>query len=252
MLKFSKANAKLAKLSEVSSIKRFLDGGRKVYSLDLLAGHSCPFANECLSKVVNGKIQDGQNTKFRCYAASLEVLFTKTFQAHKHNFDLLRKLNSTDMFKLICWSLPSNLGVCRIHSSGEFFSENYFQAWLKVARENPDKLFYAYTKSLGWWLNARDDIPDNMVLTASYGGRLDRLISENNLRFAKVVHSTAEAKELQLPIDHTDERAANPKTKDKSFSLLLHGTQPAHSQAAIALQKMRANGVANGYTRKTA
>ena len=51
MLKFSKANAKLESLHDVPELGRWLLNGRKVYSLDLLSGWSCPFASACLSKV---------------------------------------------------------------------------------------------------------------------------------------------------------------------------------------------------------
>lgn len=241
MLKFSKANTKLQKLAKVSEIQPYLANGRKVYSLDLVAGHSCPFAKACLSKVVNGKIVDGKHTEFRCYAASMEAIFKATFAAHKHNFDTLRELSYDDMVKMIGLSMPKNLGVCRIHSSGEFFSEKYFQAWLTVARQNPDILFYAYTKSLKWWLSNEKYIPQNMVLTASYGGTLDNLISENNMRFAKVVESTDEAKTLGLPVDDNDSHAANPSSRSQSFALVVHNTQPAGSRYAKIIAEQRRN-----------
>jgi hypothetical protein len=34
----------------------------------------------------------------------------------------------------------------RIHDSGDFFSDEYTQAWLRVMRARPTVLFYAYTK----------------------------------------------------------------------------------------------------------
>ena len=44
-LKWSKANAKTERLHESCwAIAKYLDDGRKVYSLDLLSGYSCPFA----------------------------------------------------------------------------------------------------------------------------------------------------------------------------------------------------------------
>ena len=44
----------------------------------------------------------------------------------------------------------------RIHESGDFWSELYFQAWLEVARQHPNIKFYAYTKQLSYWLNAKE------------------------------------------------------------------------------------------------
>lgn len=79
MLKFSPANTKIKELCKVSDIARYLNG-KRVYSLDLLSGWTCPFAKECKSKVhvVDNKkvIKDGPHTKFRCFSASQEVVFT--------------------------------------------------------------------------------------------------------------------------------------------------------------------------------
>ena len=76
---YSRANAKTHAMSEGPELAAYLEGGRKIYSLDLLSGHSCPFANECLSKAVTvdysgkRKVVDGPNTKFRCFSASQEA-----------------------------------------------------------------------------------------------------------------------------------------------------------------------------------
>ena len=72
------ANAKIEALKQVPELAEYLKDKRKVYSLDLLSGYSCPFAEKCLSKAVvqdNGKrkIKDGLKTEFRCFSASQEV-----------------------------------------------------------------------------------------------------------------------------------------------------------------------------------
>ena len=72
----------------------------------------------------------------------------------------------------------------------------------------------------------------NLVLTASYGGSRDELIDRHGLRYARVVHSEAEAEDLGLELDHDDSHAMKP---GPSFGLLIHGTQPAGSDAAWAL-----------------
>lgn len=35
----------------------------------------------------------------------------------------------------------------RLHSEGDFFSEEYIRFWMDIVRDNPDVLFWAYTKS---------------------------------------------------------------------------------------------------------
>ena len=254
MLKFSKANAKTQALANDAELAEYLQGNRKIYSLDLLSGWSCPHAKDCLSKAVvqdNGKrkIKDGKHTKFRCFSASQEVQYTNVYNSRKHNFDLLRNLHFEDMVELINGSLPKNTGIVRIHVAGDFFSRQYLDAWYIVALRNPKILFYAYTKSLRFWVGGVTEMPilHNFVLTASYGGRDDHMIDEFNLRSAKVVFSEAEAEELGLAIDHDDSHAAKPTLRDDSFALLIHGTQPAGSEASTALKKLKGKG---SYSRK--
>lgn len=252
MLKFSPANAKIKALAQVDSIKSFLENKRKVYSLDLLSGWSCPYAMDCLSKVVvdlAGKktIKDGPHTKFRCFSASQEVVFPGVYNLRKHNFDLLKA--SENPAQLIADSMPRNMGVCRIHVGGDMFRESYFLAWADIAKQYPNILFYAYTKSLPFWVKHKKPFSkiDNFVLTASYGGRFDNLIKEYKLRSSIVVFSEQQAKKLKLEIDHTDEHAANPATKNKNFALLIHGAQPAGSDASKAIKELKAANVKFSY-----
>jgi hypothetical protein len=255
MLKFSNANAKTEALKQVDELKPFLANKRKIYSLDLLSGYSCPAAEKCLSKAVvqdNGKrkIKDGLKTEFRCFSASQEVQYNGVYNLRKHNFDTLRSMHVNDMIDRINSDLPKNTGIVRIHVAGDFFSQDYMLAWYNVALLNPSILFYAYTKSLRYWLHINEyPILDNFVLTASYGGRHDHLIDGDtfNFRSTKVVFSEAEAVELGLEIDHDDSHAARPSMRDQDFALLIHGTQPKGSEAATALKELKGKG---SYSRK--
>ena len=109
---------------------------------------------------------------------------------------------------------------------------------------NPDKLFYAYTKSLRYWIKYRewaDQIP-NFVLTASRGGRDDDMIMKHNLRESVVVFSEDEAYERNLTIDHDDSHAAVPSWSNKDFALLVHGVQPAGTPASKAVSALKGKG----------
>jgi hypothetical protein len=201
----------------------------------------------CLSQSnrVTGKIQDGKHTIFRCYAASAEALFKNIRKSRWNNLELLQGKSVTEMVELILESLPKKIKLVRVHSSGDFFNQDYFDAWLIVATKRPDLIFYAYTKMLPFWINRFNAIPSNFKLTASEGGKWDAKIKEYNLRSVKVVYSIKEAKKLKLPIDHDDTHAW--KTND-NFALLIHGTQPAGTDASKAMQKLRVKGL-NGYNR---
>ena len=254
MLKYSKANAKTEAMKKVEELKPFLANRRRIYSLDLLSGYSCPFAKDCLAKVkVNEdgkrKVHDGADMEFRCFSASQEAQYTNVYNSRKHNFDTLKNLTCDEMFEKLQEAMPKNLGICRIHVAGDFFNADYLLAWAKMAEANPDRLFYAYTKSIRFWEKHKDVIDglDNFVLTASQGGREDYKIDENELRKTKVVFSEAEAAELGLEIDHDDSHAARPSLKNQDFDLLIHGTQPKGSEASIALKALKGKG---SYSRK--
>jgi hypothetical protein len=175
-MSFSKANNKLQAMVDHPDLQPYLENKRKVYSFDLLSGHSCPFAEQCLSKVkiVDGKrkVVDGKKTEFRCFSASQEATYTNVYNSRKKNFDNLRGKSATEMVSIIRDQMPKNLGICRIHVAGDFFSPAYFEAWIRTAIMNPDRLFYAYTKSLPYWVDNLAIIPDNLILTARYDCRL--------------------------------------------------------------------------------
>jgi hypothetical protein len=233
LLKLNRGNAKL---------------GKNIWTFSLPAGFSCPGALECLSKANRdtGKIADGPNTKFRCFAASDEAQYKNTRNQRWHNFELLKGKSSEQMVKLIQDSLPQKASLIRIHVSGDFFNQNYFDAWVEVARKNPGRTFYAYTKSLHFWLARKDEIPENLALNASHGGTHDWLIEKYQFKSAKVVFSEKEAEEKGLKIDHDDSLAYHSRD---SFALLIHGTQPAGSLASKALSALRKLGW-TGYSRK--
>jgi hypothetical protein len=145
----------------------------------------------------------------------------------------------------LCDALPVDAGCVRIHVAGDFKLLNYFDAWLELATRRPDVRFYAYTKSLPFWVRRLDVLPANFLLTASRGGKADCLIDEHGLREARVVFSEAEANAQGLEIDHDDSHAA---LLGPSFALLIHGIQPKGSEAGKAVRALRGKG---SYSRET-
>lgn len=223
-LKFAKGNAKLGKDTAVFSLP---------------AGHTCPGAKDCLAKANRdtGAIATGKQAVFRCYAVSQENLFRNVRVSRWRNFEALKGLDLLQMFDLIMTSFPRKVKLCRIHGSGDFFNDTYFQAWIMVARNKPDVTFYAYTKMLHFWVKHKSFIPSNLHLNASRGGMFDALIDKHGLKSVEVVFSKADARKKGLKLDHDDTLAYS---QDKSFALLLHGTQPKNSLAAKAWQKIKA------------
>ncbi len=87
--------------------------------------------------------------------------------------------------------------------------------WLELAKNNPEVEFWAYTKSLNFWVKRINDIPKNLILTASRGGRFDSMIDEYGLKNVTIIH---EYDDTTAPlIDVKDRLARKP---DLNFYLI--------------------------------
>lgn len=232
---------------------RFTFGNAKLSDrtaiLSLLAGHNCPAAKDCKSMVIetpNGmRLQDGEHTEFRCYAASMELISKSAYNLHKANFEALKHSKGVEekvdvIRRAIEEQQVYDVRRVRIHASGDFFSQSYFDAWIEIANMYPDILFYAYTKSLKFWVRRLKEIPSNFKLTASYGGFNDDLIEQYQLKAVTVVYSPEEAEAKGLPIDKDDSHAY---AYEGNFAQLIHGTQPAGSKASAAREALKKRGI---------
>jgi len=157
--------------------------------------------------VLIGKLVSNLSTKYRCYAASSER-FPAVREHRWRNFDYVKEGKIPE--------IPNKCKAVRIHASGDFFNQKYFDMWLDICKTNPDIEFWAFTKSINYWVNRINEIPDNLVLTASYGGKYDHLISEHNLKHT-IVYSDFKDVPFNTPIDTNDDYA---RIKDINFALL--------------------------------
>tara|TARA_R110000851_G_scaffold326315_1_gene494879 strand:+ start:71 stop:667 length:597 start_codon:yes stop_codon:yes gene_type:complete len=178
-----------------------------VYEWNLPSGFTCPFAMECLVKVDRhtGKF-DNKSKAYRCYSA-MQERFPAVRNHRWANFDFLRDGGKPE--------IPKKAEAVRIHMSGDFYSQDYFNMWLDICNENPKIEFWAYTKSLKYWVKRINEIPDNLILTASKGGRNDYLIDEYNLKNVEIIKTKEDAK--GKPIDTCDDQARMPNV---NFCLL--------------------------------
>ena len=97
-LKFGRGNAKLDKT---------------IITFSLPAGWSCPGAKLCMAKAnrETGKLTDGSNQEFRCFAASAEAAFPGVRESRWHNMDLLKGRTREQMYGLIMESLPADTSI---------------------------------------------------------------------------------------------------------------------------------------------
>jgi hypothetical protein len=179
-----------------------------VYEWNLPTGTTCPFALEC--KVVvdraTGKF-DIKKGQYRCYAASPER-FPAVREHRWKNFEIVKVGQKP--------TIPDSCNAIRIHAAGDFFNQEYFDMWLEIARENPTIEMWAYTKSISYWVKRINEIPKNLILTASYGGRQDILIDEYGLKNVRVYPSALSVPQ-ERPIDNNDYWARKPSI---NFALL--------------------------------
>jgi len=195
--------------------------GIPVFTFSIPAGYTCPGAEKCLAYAhrQTGKIINGKDQTFRCYAATGER-FPGVRDSAWRNYDLVRSQETKGkMFAMISGSIPHMASHIRVHQGGDMFSQMYFDAWLMTARMQPHRLFWTFTKNLPIWIERLGQIPNNFKLTASKGGKWDHLIEEHSLRYAEVFHSWHKARRSGLPIDTDDKLAYGD---GGSFALVLN------------------------------
>ena len=122
-----------------------------------------------------------------CYARSGTFNFSNVKQAHRAKLEMI--IND-----LAGWEarMTEELRAkryrggkyVRIHDAGDFFSVEYLDAWVRIAKATPDVTFYAYTKEVHMVKSA--ELPENFVVLFSMGGKQDALIDVENDRHADV------------------------------------------------------------------
>lgn len=178
------------------------------WEFNLPAGWSCPYADKCKIKIdrETGKF-DNQSKEFRCYAASSEK-FPAVRKSRWENFEAIK--NDEEII------IPKGATHIKIHGSGDFFSQEYFDKWLMVAKNNPDVLIWTFTKLITFLINRLNDILPNFKIIASKGGLQDDLIEKHNLIYAEVFTDINKLPK-NMPIDTDDSWAMRG---DTSFALL--------------------------------
>lgn len=199
----------------------------RLVAFDLPAGHTCPAANICHSRanregMVNGSaIQDFGS--LRCYAASAEAQYKNTRDLRWRNFEASQ---SGDFVNMICDEIQRlGLTSIRIHSSGDFYSREYVNKWIQIARLNPQVTFWGYTKMLPFYnvLNAES----NMFFVYSIGGLFDNRLTGKEITCTIVTDEIYPTFEAVITCEK--ENRSNDYEyiviKRESFGIRLHGTQ---------------------------
>ena len=143
-----------------------LDDGRTI--------HTCPQAGACAAL---------------CYARSGTFRFKNVKAAHARNLKLV--IDTPDE-----WEFAMNDEIAkylkpgsyvRIHDSGDFFTEDYLVAWMRISGKHPSITFYAYTKEVSMFKRlVEGKAPSNFRWLYSMGGKEDHLIDVDRDRHAEV------------------------------------------------------------------
>ena len=146
------------KINEIKAYKKrtkFLKNsnsklGRKIYAFDLPAVVSCPDSSECFKD---------------CYANKGTFLWKSAKQSNTFNFAIA--LNDIKYLKkeLIKEIEKKNIKFIRIHSSGDFFSKEYFLMWCNIAKHFEGLKIFTYSKAPQI---DRKLIPDNLNIINSF------------------------------------------------------------------------------------
>ena len=168
-----------------------------VYEWNLPTGTTCPFALECKVVVdrISGKF-DVTKGAYRCYAASAER-FPAVRNHRWNNFELVKNGGKP--------TIPKDCKAIRIHASGDFFNQSYFDLWIQLAKENPCVEMWAYTKSLGYWVNRISEIPKNLILTFSPSSSNLAVSPSDVFKYLTLILSLdAKTNDVKIIITHID------------------------------------------------
>ena len=100
----------------------------------------------------------------------------------------------------------------RIHDSGDFFNVSYTNLWIELVKNFPKVRFYAYTKSIPYFINNYNFLPKNLKIIFSYGGKFDNLIDPEKHFNAKIFQNENELNETNyLDCSKSDLKTLNSK-----------------------------------------
>lgn len=193
-------NAKLKKTS-IKNNMRVLNFSLPAYKTE--TGKTvCPFAKDCIKY---------------CYAQKGNYRYPSVQKGLNKRYELSKTNNFVPMMNAtITLERPTHV---RIHDSGDFYSVEYLNKWLEIAKQNKDVIFYAYTKSIKFFINGLK-LPKNLKIIFSEGSKTDNLIDTKKHRHAKIFKSAAEL--INAGYINASDNDLNAITDNKKVGLVYH------------------------------
>lgn len=83
-----------------------------------------------------------------CYAAKAQVRFPKALEYRTRMLERSKEDSFvSNMYEnIVKMTTKKKVEAIRIHESGEFYSQDYINKWLTIAKQLPKQKFYAFTK----------------------------------------------------------------------------------------------------------
>ncbi len=219
----TKANKKLYRLAQHLGFTR-----DNVRQFDLPSGITCPSAYQCklMSHRITGKLTRFESTIWDCYAAKNETQYSNVRALVNMNLCHMKDHSETveTLTKELLNAFPAVTRIMRLHSKGDIYTQQYFDALCNVADMLPQVSIFGYTKVLDYALATK---PVNFHLQYSHGGKDDQQSAQYDVPTCYVVKDYEEAQQLGVDvICDTPERDWVDYdyivNRHESFALLLH------------------------------
>jgi hypothetical protein len=154
-----------------------------------------------------------------CYARQGRYYMPNVANNKEHNLRAVRNLK-TFIPKAIADLKHIRHKIVRIHDAGDFYSQEYLDAWYEIARQFPEKFFYAYTKSLH--LDLWSNRPENFKIGQSMGGTMDDKINKRKAH-SRIFTTHADRRRAGY-IDGNNPNKVEPMvTGERKIGLVYHG-----------------------------
>lgn len=124
-----------------------------------------------------------------CYALAGSYRFSNVLGRHQQNLRfVLEDLAGWEQAMTRELTAKRYQGArVRIHDAGDFFSDAYTEAWVRIMRASPETNFYCYTKEVARFRRlVEPNKPSNFDFAYSYGGKHDRSLNPAVDRVADV------------------------------------------------------------------
>lgn len=195
-------NTKLKSTSKIIN-KRVFNFGITAYK-SITGKIICPFADKCVKY---------------CYAQKGAYSWSNVKPAFEKRYEITKQDNFIELMNKEI--KRKKVDFLRVHDSGDFYSNNYIQRWFKIANQNPNVNFYAYTKSIPLFKGLA--IPENFDIIFSEGSKVDELINVKTDRHAKIFNSVEELEKAgYINASKNDLNATKFFTNNHKVGLVYH------------------------------